>query len=84
MHPVRNRMHPNPDPNPNPNANPNQAARYNRYFDAHGVDLLLIPAARSPYAAQLGSNPGQLQGSYRAVAGQLQASWARTPGRYGQ
>ena len=33
-----------------------QAARYNRYFDAHGVDLLLIPAARSPYAAQ-GSNP---------------------------
>ena len=39
------------------------------------MDLLLIPAARSPYAAQLGSNPGQLQGSYRAVAGQLQGSY---------
>ena len=22
--------------------------RYNRYFDAHGVDMLLVPAARSP------------------------------------
>eukprot|EP00310_Coccolithus_braarudii_P021446 CAMPEP_0183354362 /NCGR_PEP_ID=MMETSP0164_2-20130417/37262_1 /TAXON_ID=221442 /ORGANISM="Coccolithus pelagicus ssp braarudi, Strain PLY182g" /LENGTH=599 /DNA_ID=CAMNT_0025527231 /DNA_START=76 /DNA_END=1875 /DNA_ORIENTATION=- len=25
-----------------------QAARYNHYFDTHGVDLILIPAARSP------------------------------------